>query len=267
LSVKADKQTCSAALPGGFSPSAHGTGSALQLTAVSLRSVAFDPDTCMLALEPDEDEREAFLEVARAFPTPELFWDAAPSAEWMLTSIDVRRSEILVPVVKIRRFALELVANLHGLDHPLIVDTLNAVRGFLEGTMDLRALNIVRERARVYVTSCGVRGIPRCSTSAAGALAAWHAAALDSVDGALAAVDFAARHDAFLFAGEAASWTRSDDRADEWREDWRLADFVKHHPQVVKDAINSAQRRYADLLRIIVPNPFRQRREVPGSVH
>jgi hypothetical protein len=44
-------------------------------------------------------------------------------------------------------------------------------------------------------------------------------------------------------------------------------DFVKHHPQVVKDAINSAQRRYADLLRIIVPNPFRQRREVPGSVH
>lgn len=226
--------------------------------ANALPIVPFHLATCTLAATPSAAERAAFTHHAQLWRTRDAFWTHAPYADWML---DVLRCDFhyvaVVPERELRTFALACVEGLNGADNPGLAELLAAVRRRIEGNATLDELRALQERTRPRVSPGGVQGLPRCSSHAAGALAAWHSAGPNPCDAAFWTAEFAALHDAFVVLRDAAAgWVAPDDRGEPWRASWRVASFDTAHPHVRQEALFQARQRQATILRRILPQPF-----------
>jgi hypothetical protein len=237
----------------------------------ALPIVPFNLETCTLADRPTPEEQAAYDAHASACPTREMFWDRATQADWMLDLVRANYQGIpLVPEAQLRRFALRCVERLHGVDAPPLVELLQAVERRITSTVTLDELQSLQRKARPTVTPRGVQGLPRFSTYAAGALAAWHSATPDPYKAAYWTAEFAARHDAFAAVCErAGKWKCPDGRGETRSQSWHAALFAHHHPHVYRGALIASRTRQAGLLRSILPAPFTRlgpplRREVYG---
>jgi hypothetical protein len=222
-----------------------------------LRLIPFDMRRCIPADQPTEEEQAAFDACIAANGTIQNFWKNAMRADWMLHMLRAKWDPLrTAPERELRRFAMRCVERLEWTGRQSISALIETVKRRTDGGATLEELSAAQDAVRGGVTAGGIQGLPRFNASAASALAAWHCADASPFEAALWAAEFAARHDAFLVVEHAAAeWTCPGGR-EAWRELWHTALFDAAHPEVFRDALKEPRRRQAELLRIVMPDPF-----------
>ena len=170
--------------------------------------------------------------------------------------LDILRSEFhhveILPERELRTFSLACLDGLSGADAEPLRELLVVVRRRIERTASLEELAAAQQRTQALVTPGGVQGLPRLSTYAASALAAWHTATPNPYDAAFWTSEFASLYAAFVAVHEAVQHQPSSTAP----RGWETAYFDRAHPGLCRAARAQARRALAVRLRRILPQPF-----------